>query len=889
MPSINVSLKDGASADQLDAAKKQVTDQGGKIVNEFKLIKGFTAEFPADKVHTLQSNEHLNVEADGQVKTHTALRPVSTQPHVLAQRPTVRNEAYTAVDPSSTTQPVISTLSPQIDATPSLTPTVYDPVAPDAQQCPGYTASNIQNTSSGFTADLTLAGSHCQAYGNDIDDLTLEVQYQTKDRLNVKIYPKNIAPENSTQYILPSSLVLQPVWDGETTAEGSDLSLTWTNDPSFQFKITRSSSGEELFSTYGHVIVFEDQFLELVTNMVADYNVYGLAENIHDWRLGNNFTQTFWATDSGNTVDGNVYGTFPWYQETRYNSAGNTTSHGVYARNALGQEWLLRENNITYRTLGGSFDLYFLSGQDADGSSSALTTIRQFTNDCVGAPAMQQYWQAELQPSSVEHETTDPDIVSGYRDANIPLESMWNDIDIYELYRDFTNDANTFPIAGIQAFIASLHADGQHYVPIVDSNIYVPNPDNASDAYAPFERGAALGTYIRDPTTGDFFIGDNWPGFSVWADWLVQSSRDWWTSELMMWYNDTSFDGIWIDLSEPSSFCVGSCGNGRTDENPVHPPFLLPNDPYQANYNYPEGFNVSNATEAASVTSASASQASYLASHTLLPVPVTTTQGRTNPTPGVKNLDFPPYVLNAVQAGHSLLKGTVAPNGDTVMRALAWEFPNDPSLAGTFSQFMLGPSLLVTPVLIPNVDTVNGTFPGIGEGTNWYDWYTLQPVVAQAHENVTLSAPLEHINVHVRGGAILPLQAPAYTTAETRANPYSLVVALDQSGQASGSLYLDDGESLVQNATKLVQFSYTDNCLSTTINGTYHAAPPLANVTIAGATSLPKSLSLTIAGQPCEVSDVVLDYSAGVLYVRGIEQFTPSGAWEGEMKMEFSY
>ncbi|KAK0272051.1 hypothetical protein LTR35_010322 [Friedmanniomyces endolithicus] len=47
MPSINVSLKDGAGADQLDAAKKQVTDQGGKITNEFKLIKGFTYDHPA--------------------------------------------------------------------------------------------------------------------------------------------------------------------------------------------------------------------------------------------------------------------------------------------------------------------------------------------------------------------------------------------------------------------------------------------------------------------------------------------------------------------------------------------------------------------------------------------------------------------------------------------------------------------------------------------------------------------------------------------------------------------------------------------------------------------------------------------------------------------------
>ncbi|KAM0709217.1 hypothetical protein Q7P35_003254 [Cladosporium inversicolor] len=69
MPQINVSLKDGASADQLEAAKKQVTDQGGKIEHEFKLVKGFSASFPEDKVHTLSSNEHIEVENDGKVST----------------------------------------------------------------------------------------------------------------------------------------------------------------------------------------------------------------------------------------------------------------------------------------------------------------------------------------------------------------------------------------------------------------------------------------------------------------------------------------------------------------------------------------------------------------------------------------------------------------------------------------------------------------------------------------------------------------------------------------------------------------------------------------------------------------------------------------------------
>lgn len=162
-----------------------------------------------------------------------------------------------------------------------------------------------------------------------------------------------------------------------------------------------------------------------------------------------------------------------------------------------------------------------------------------------------------------------------------------NDLDIYDLSRDFTNNEVTYPVTEFQARIASLHKNNQYYVPIIDSNIYVSNPDNERDSYPPWERGAALDTFIRDPTTGDFYYGKNWPGFSVWADWLLPSSQDWWTNEIVTWWNSTSFDGIWIDLSEASSFCVGSCGNGRLTENPVHPPFLLPGDPFSSDFRYP--------------------------------------------------------------------------------------------------------------------------------------------------------------------------------------------------------------------------------------------------------------------------------------------------------------
>lgn len=119
----------------------------------------------------------------------------------------------------------------------------------------------------GFSADLTLAGTPCQVFGNDIPDLTLEVSYQAKERLNVRIYPAYLNPANASEYVLDARLVRQPEWDEQTCKEGSDLVFEWSNEPSFQFKVTRRGDGEELFSTYGHVLVFEDQFLELVTGM----------------------------------------------------------------------------------------------------------------------------------------------------------------------------------------------------------------------------------------------------------------------------------------------------------------------------------------------------------------------------------------------------------------------------------------------------------------------------------------------------------------------------------------------------------------------------------------------------------------------------------------------
>lgn len=49
-------------------------------------------------------------------------------------------------------------------------------------------------------------------------------------------------------------------------------------------------------------------------------------------------------------------------------------------------------------------------------------------------------------------------------------------------YRDFDNDENRYPYREGQEFLERLHKSGRHYIPMVDAALYIPNPENASDA-----------------------------------------------------------------------------------------------------------------------------------------------------------------------------------------------------------------------------------------------------------------------------------------------------------------------------------------------------------------------------------------------------------------------
>ena len=366
-----------------------------------------------------------------------------------------------------------------------------------------------------------------------------------------------------------------------------------------------------------------------------------------------------------------MYGSHPFYLDTRYyeaDSNGNLSlvttnetnatadyvsySHGVYNRNAHGQEILLRPTNITWRLLGGSVDMYVFAGP----TQPEITTAYQMT--AVGLPAMQQYFTFGFHQCrwGYANWTVLQSVVDNYEAFGIPLENIWTDIDYMNQYRDFDNDPVRFNYSEGEEFLSALHASGKHYIPIIDSAIYVPNPLNASDNYRTFDNGNATHSFITNPD-GSLYIGDVWPGYTVFPDWISGDAGQWWINEMVDWHRKLAFDGAWIDMSEASSFCVGSCGSGNITMNPVHPSFGLPGEPGNVIYGYPEGFNLTNATEAASASSAAASQSSAAATSSSSG---DTTYLRTTPTPGVRDVNHPPYVINNVQG--DLAVHAISPN-----------------------------------------------------------------------------------------------------------------------------------------------------------------------------------------------------------------------------------
>eukprot|EP01022_Parablepharisma_sp_SALTPOND_P027678 TRINITY_DN6732_c0_g1_i1.p1 TRINITY_DN6732_c0_g1~~TRINITY_DN6732_c0_g1_i1.p1 ORF type:complete len:929 (+),score=74.82 TRINITY_DN6732_c0_g1_i1:46-2787(+) len=140
-------------------------------------------------------------------------------------------------------------------------------------------------------------------------------------------------------------------------------------------------------------------------------------------------------------------------------------------------------------------------------------------------------------------------------------------------------------------------------------------------------------------------------------------------------------------------------------------------------------------------------------------------------------------------------------NGGTVVKPTFFEYPLDNNTyAESGKNFMLGSELLVVPALEESVKEVNPYLPN----ENWYQFYGRERVLEyQSGQNdgkrIILEAGFDYVNVLIKGGSVVPYQdalsAKVRRTETLNYLPMEIIIAPDHSGNAFGTLIVDDDSS----------------------------------------------------------------------------------------------
>lgn len=365
------------------------------------------------------------------------------------------------------------------------------------------------------------------------------------ERLHVKIQDKG-----NQVYQVPESVF--PRSDSTSSADDSALKFEYEEEP-FSFKVTRRDNDEVLFDTSAASLIFESQYLRLRTSLPNDPYLYGLGEHSDPLRLKTtDYIRTAWNQDSfGIPEDSNLYGTQPFYLEHR-----DSGSHGVFLLNSNGMDVMINKTPqdgqyLEYNTLGGVFDFYFFSGP------SPIEVTQQYA-ELAGLPAFQPYWGLGFHQCRYGYQDAFEvaEVVYNYSQAEIPLETMWTDIDYMDRRLIFTTDPERYPKEKLRSLVSHLHENDQHYIVMVDPAAGYQNN------YPTLDRGIDDNVFLLREN-GSLWLGVVWPGVTAFPDWFAENITGFWNSEFEMFFSaddGIDIDALWIDMNEPSSFpCFFPC------------------------------------------------------------------------------------------------------------------------------------------------------------------------------------------------------------------------------------------------------------------------------------------------------------------------------------------
>lgn len=229
-----------------------------------------------------------------------------------------------------------------------------------------------------------------------------------------------------------------------------------------------------------------------------------------------------------------------------------------------------------------------------------------------------------------------------------------------------------------------------------------------------------------------------------------------------------------------------------------------------------------------------------------------------------------PYIYTAFYFHHIA--------GTPIMRPLFMEFPTFPEFETENYRYMLGPALYIVPVFENRQQKATVTFPT----APWYDFYTWKRYDAGIHE---IDVSPDKIPVFVKGGSIIFKQERLRRSSDLMKNdPYSIYIAVDSDGNASGQVYIDDGNTFSYTSgdylLATLQFSKDRATFST--EGSFKSTNTVDKIAI---TSLPKAvkhISISADGETWQASF----YKAPDTVTVKLPRLKMTGSWTLSLEYE---
>jgi len=588
--------------------------------------------------------------------------------------------------------------------------------------------------------------------------------------------------------------------------------------------------------------------------MPLDEHYYGLGDKAGPMnRRNRSFTN--WNTDEFGWQESSdpLYKTIPFFIGLRKDAA-----YGIFFDNTYRSTFDFGKESPDYFSFGaegGELNYYFIAGPEPK------KVVKEYTA-MTGRSPLPPLWSLGYQQCRYSYypESRAREIVKTFRDKKIPADVIYFDIDYQKGYAPFTINREYFPT--FEKMIADFRAQGFHAILITDLHI----KKDPGHGYVPYDSGTQNDVFVKNPD-GSVYVGAVWPGDSVFPDFTLTRTRDWWGG---LYKNFVSMGaaGFWNDMNEPAVFLradktmpldtVHRLDDGTTlDHRSAHNIFGMEN--VRATY---EGLLKLQAGERPFVlTRAAYSGAQRYAAtwtgdnsstwnHLKMSTPMLMSMGISgfplvgddiggfagSPTPDLLTRWFEVGALNPIDRDHTA-KGTAdqepwvhGPEHEAIRRKyIELRYRLMPYLYTGIEETARTGLPLMRPLFLEypqapelyddNRDFLFGRDLFVAPVTTemvdaedislppgeWYDFWT--GAKHKYKEKIQLRPRLDEMPLYVRAGAILPMQTVVQHTGETPEGPLQLRVYPGE--DCSGSLYQDDGHTFAYQKGEILRINYS--------------------------------------------------------------------------------